>query len=81
MHFKVPDYPIAIAMLWAWMAIVCTAAVVYWAFRRWRKRHPPPKLKPPISYASALRERFEARHVGQRLTKGKPRPKPSPRRT
>ncbi|WP_374439013.1 hypothetical protein [Inhella sp.] len=81
MHFKVPDAPIAIAMLLAWVLIVCMVVVVYRAMRWWRKRHPPAKPKLPKSYAGSLRERLGARRAGPRRTKAKSRSKKPPHRS
>ncbi len=79
MRFEVPDHPIAMTMLWMWLALVCAAVVAYKVLRWWRKRHPPPKPEPPKSYTIVLRERLNARRADKRRTKSKPVPTRPPK--
>lgn len=80
MRWDVPDYPLAMTILWLWVAAVCTAVAAYKVFRWWRRRHPLPKHAPSKSYANSLRERLDAHRTGKRRTKKKPRATGSPPR-
>lgn len=58
MQKHLPDSPVAMTMLWMWLGGVVLAFAASFLVRRWKRRHPPPKPEPILSYSQRLRRRM-----------------------
>jgi hypothetical protein len=57
----VPDADLAQTLTWIWLGVVAVVALVYGAFRAWRKRHPCARQGPEMTYSKRLKQRLSKR--------------------
>ena len=61
MRSRVPDMPLALTMLWIWIGIVAVSIACWWLVKWWKKRHPPPKPQPVLTFSQRLQRRYRDR--------------------
>lgn len=55
---KYLDTALAQAIAWLWLGFLVAGVVAWFAYRHWRKRHPPPVPEPERSYSQRLEQRL-----------------------
>ena len=59
MRYRMPDFALAMNMLWIWLAMVAVAVAAYLGFLAWRNQHPLPVPKPEEPpYSQQLQRRL-----------------------
>jgi len=55
---KYLDTALAQTIAWIWLGFLVAGVVAWFAYRYWRKRHPPPVPEPERSYSQRLEQRL-----------------------
>lgn len=73
MRNRMPDFHLAMTMLWIWVGIVTVLVAGWWVVKWWKQRHPAPKPAPVLPYSQQLPKRLNEHRLGKRT--GHPRKK------
>lgn len=55
---KYLDTALAQTIAWLWLGFLAAGVVAWFAYRYWRKRHPPAAPEPERSYSQRLEQRL-----------------------
>lgn len=58
MRRQLPDPSLAQTIAWIWLGFLVAGIVAWFAYRHWRRRHPPPVPTPEPSYSQRLEQRL-----------------------
>lgn len=70
MRFRMPDFSLAMTMLWMWVGFVVVLVAGWWVLKWWEKRHPPAPVGPVLSYTQQVHQRLREPHPGKRTGHG-----------